>query len=265
MQAVTKILNALKAVLPNLAVSDGSIEQKIIDVVGTYADSEAIERQNTLNVINGALASQKVTTVEYYRRKAVAFQQGDQLVYDPINQGGYYETIDPEKQIVKQAYISGSWPQYTMLVNKIGDDGHLDVLTQSELDSFKTYFAAFQPLGLALNIGTLPVARITDPNLVIYVKAGSDATSVAKSINDRFKANESVLRPNNIVSVTELSDTIQKSPEVVAVSFTSLTATETRIDSSVVTLTPERGLFQLTAGAFIFGTEITPSMIKVLE
>ena len=74
MGAITTIMQALQAFLPTFARSDGSIEAKIIDVVGTYADSEAIERRNTLDAINNALANQRITTKEYYRRKAVMFQ-----------------------------------------------------------------------------------------------------------------------------------------------------------------------------------------------
>ena len=118
MGAVTTITNALKAVLPTFGTTDADIESKIIDVVGTLADSEAMERNNTLNVINEALANQKITTVEYYRRKAVAFQYGDSLVYDPINQGGYYATLDTEKQIIKQAYVVGAYPNWTLLAKR---------------------------------------------------------------------------------------------------------------------------------------------------
>lgn len=266
MGAVTTILNALRTVLPELSMSDGTIEKKIVDVVGTYADSEAIERANTLNVINQALASQKVTTVEYYRRKAVAFQNGDALSYDPVNQGGYYENIDPTKQIVKQAYITGSWPMFTLLVNKVGNDGHLTTLSESELASFKTYFSAFQPLGLNMNIASLPVAVISDPNLTIYVRKGSDASSIADAINSAFRENEVVLRKNNVVSLSEISDIIQRSSGAIeAVSFGNITASETQLDASTVVISPEKGLFRLTNGAFIFGTDVTAQMIKTLD
>lgn len=51
---------ALQKLLPSFAKSNGSIEAKIIDVVGTFADTEKIERENTLAAINAALASQKL-------------------------------------------------------------------------------------------------------------------------------------------------------------------------------------------------------------
>ena len=265
MSAITTIKAALQRVLPTLNTSNASIEAKIIDVVGAYADSEAVERQNTLNVINAALANQKITSVEYYRRKAVAFQVGDELIYDPINQGGYYANVDPNKQIIKQAYIVGGYPNFSLLVNKIGIDGHLTTLSADELASFKTYFDAFQPLGMRLIIQSLDVARITDPNIVIYVRAGSDATTVAQQINENFLAYESVLRKNNIVSLTEISDVITQQPDVLAVGFGNPIATETNLASEEQTVNPEQGLFQLTNGAFIFATEITPEMIKTLQ
>lgn len=265
MGAATTIWNALKTVLPGLAESDASIESKIVDVVGTFADSEAIERQNTLDTINNALAMQKVTTMEYYRRKAVAFQSGDQLSYDPVNFGGYYPSVDTSKQIIKQAYITGGYPSYTLLVNKIGSDGHLTTLTDSELSSFKTYFDAFTPVGLILNIVSLPVAKITDPGLVIYVRSGSDAGSIASQINDAFLNGESVMRKNNLVTLTELVDTMQSIQGVEAVGLSNPVATEVDLSGVTRTIKPEAGVFHLTNGAFTFGTTITTDMIKVLQ
>lgn len=265
MGAVSVIMDALTRAMPELRVSNASIEAKIIDVVGSYADSEAVERENTLKTIQKALASQKVTTVEYYRRKAVEFQLGDNLVYDPINQGGYYATVDEEKRIIKQAFIAGSFPNYTLLVNTVGRDGHLTTLTSSELGAFRTYFSAFQPIGLRIGIGSLSPAVITDPSLVVYVRDGVDAAKVANDINSAFTAAESVLRNTNIVSLTELSDLIQSIDGVVAVSFGDISAREVGIDGVERTLRPAQGLFQLTAGAYTFGTTITTSMIKTLQ
>ena len=151
MSAVDTIQKALKLLIPSLDYTNASIEKKIIDVVGSYADTEAIERQNTLATIQTALAQQKVTGIEYYRRRAVAYQEGDELLIDPVSQAGYYATVDEEAQIIKQAYIVGLYPQYTLLVNVIGDDGHLAALSKSQLASFKTYFTAYQPIGLDLN------------------------------------------------------------------------------------------------------------------
>lgn len=265
MAAVKTIRDALARLMPSLTLSDATIEAKIVDVVGSYADSEAVERQNTLNVINNALANQKITSIEYYRRKAVEFQLGDNLIYNPINQGGYYENVDPEKRIVKQAYIVGSYPVFSLLVNKIGNDGHLTVLSPDELASFKTYFSAFQPLGLSLGIGSLSPATIYDNSLIAYTRVGVDATEVANAINDAFTNNESILRNTNIVSLTEISDIMQSVDGVTAVSFGNIYAHETGLDGVERDLTPENGLFKLTAGAFRFGTEVTPSMIKTLQ
>lgn len=265
MGAVSKIRTALARCIPELTLSNGTIEAKIVDVVGTYADSEALERQNTLDVIQNALATQKVTSVEYYRRKAVAFQYGDNLVYDPINFGAYYAQVDDEKRIIKQAYIVGEFPDYVMFVNKIGDDGHLQKLNDEEIASFRTYFSAFQPLGLDLHIASYDPSIITDTSLVIYVHDGVDANKVATNINEKFKELESVLRNTNVVTVTEISDVIQSVSGVVAVSFGNLRATEMGIDGGLRVVYPVAGLFNLTAGVFRFGTEVTVNMIKTLQ
>ena len=64
MSAVDTIQKALKLLIPSLDYTNASIEKKIIDVVGSYADTEAIERQNTLATIQTALVQQKVTGIE---------------------------------------------------------------------------------------------------------------------------------------------------------------------------------------------------------
>lgn len=265
MGAVNTILAALRVMMPEFAKSDASVEGKIIDIVGTFADTEKLERDNTLEVINTALASQKVTTVEYYRRKAVAFQNNDVLVYDPVNQGGYYAVVDPEKQIIKQAYIVGAYPRYSLLVNAIAPDGHLRILTANELASFRTYFAAFQPIGLNLNIASLEVAKISDPGLTIYIRPGADAASAAAQIQANLTAHESVLRDSNTVSLTEIEDVIQKCPDVRAVGFDNPVATETTLSGATVQVGPENGIFRLTNGAFTFTTPITVDLIKTLQ
>ena len=264
MGAVAKIKQALQSAGLDLSLSDGTIEAKIVDVVGTYADSEAIERTNTLDQINNALANQKVTTKGYYRTKAVEYQAGDNLEYDSVNGGGYYATIDPQKRIVKQAYIAGEFPLYVMFVNKIGSDNHLTPLTANELAAFRSYFDAFQPIGMTLSVVSFDAAKITASKPVIYIEAGYDASTIAADINTAFTDNEQVLRKTNLVTVSEIADIVQSVSGVKAVSFGTLLATETRIDGSVHSIYPTDGVFELTAGAFTFGTEITPEMIKTI-
>lgn len=264
MGAAKVIRDILKNAIPSLS-SNGSIESKIIDVVGTVADTYVLELENTKKVFQDALSNQKVTGIEYYRRKAVAFQIDDTLVYDNITMAGYYEDISPEKQIIKQAYITGTFPTYHLLVNKIGSNGHLSALTNDELASFQTYFAAFQPLGMNLQIASLTPATITDPDIVIYVQSGTNATTVATDINNAFKAHESILRSTNIVALSELESIIRSVQGVKAVGWSNPTATDTTLDGASHTVPLSNGLFLLTGGAFIFGTEIQPNMIKLLQ
>lgn len=264
MGALDTITAALAELMPTFAKSDGTIENKIIDVVATYADTEAIERDNTLETIREALANQKVTTKNYYRGKAIEFQLGDVLKYDPINQGGYYDPINVENRIITQAYIIGVYPAFTLLVNKVDSAGVLTTLTTDELNSFKTYFDAFQPMGMDIDINSLPVAQIKDDNISIYVSAGTDAGDVVEKVNSYFLDAQSVLRRNNAVSLTEIVDLIQQYPTVQAVGFANPTATEVQLDGSTVTVSPVNGIFNLTNGAYTFATEITTANIKTM-
>ena len=149
-------------------------------------------------------------------------------------------------------------------MNVIGDDGHLAALSKSQLASFKTYFTAYQPIGLDLNILSLPVAQITDPGIVIYVSKGTDAAEAVATIQQNLTAHEQVLRKNNVVSLTEIEDVIQQFSQVQAVGFSDIVATETSLSGEQVTVRPMNGIFNLTNGAFTFATQLTTSNIKVL-
>jgi hypothetical protein len=253
-------------VFPTFARSDGSVEAKLIDVVGTYANSEALERKNTLDVIAKALADQKVTRKEYYRRKSVAYQAGDALSYDPVNLGAYYATINPNKQLIKQSYIVGLFPLFTNLVNAIDTNtGHLRKLTSGELTAFQSYFEAFQPIGMNLTVQSLDVAKIYDDEMLIYVRAGSDLQAVLTEIKTNLKAHELTLREFNEVTLTEIEDVIQKSASVIAVGWFKPKAVETLLDTTVVTTYPVKGIFELTTGVFTFSTDLQLSHLKTLE
>lgn len=151
MNAIDIIVNALKSALPSLGISAGTIERKMIDVFGSVADTYRRDLSDTKDAINRALAEQRITTRDYYRRRAVEFQIDDELKYDPVTFLPYYERVDDEKRIIKQAYIIGEFPNYTIIVNTVDKGtGMLRALTKHELASFTTYFSAFLPLGLEL-------------------------------------------------------------------------------------------------------------------
>lgn len=266
MNAIEVIQAGLQKLIPDFIKSDATIESKIIDVVASYADTRNLELTNSINDVMQALASQKVTTKEYYRRKAVAFQMGSVLLYDPLNQGGYYDPVDPEKQIIVQAHIAGQTPVWTLLVNALDQSGHLRKLTLVELASFKSYFAAFQPLGLEININSLEAAKIYVSNLIIYVRAGTNAGDAVDAIKANLLLHEQTFRMNNVVTLTEIEDVIQQFSGVSAVSLGGdVYATEQQLDGSTVTTLPVDGIFPLTNGAFTFATDITVDNIKVLD
>lgn len=270
MGAVDVIKSALRAAgLTAIADSNGAIEQKIIDVVGTYADSEAIERENSVTTIRTALAEQKITNIEYYRRKAVEFQIGveidEETMLDPVNFGLRYTSIDPAKQIIKQACIVGSFPDYVMRVNKFDETTQrLAPLTNDELNSFDDYFAYFQPLGLNMSVQSKNPAVLTDPNLVVYIASGYDGVKVKEEIEQAFVDAQKVLRKTNKVTISELVDTIQSVAGVRAVGFSSLLkARDTNLQNVEVDIRPNEGLFNLFTNAFVFDS--TGLTIKVLQ
>lgn len=266
MNAIDTIINALKSALPSLSLSTGTIERKMIDVFGSVADTYRRDLSDTKNAISRALAEQRITTRDYYRRRAVEFQIDDELKYDPVTFLPYYEKVDGEKRIIKQAYIIGEFPNYTIIVNTVDKStGMLRALTKQELASFTTYFSAFLPLGLELTAITTPPASITDPDITLYVSTGTDATKVADDVNKALRVYEQTLRKTNTVTRSEIEDVMQSVPGVVAVGWASPTAIETHPDGSETVTSDVKGVFPLETGAFVFGTEITVDKIKTLS
>lgn len=266
MGAVKTIMDALKVAIPDFARSNGSIEAKIIDVVGSYADAEAIERQATLDIIANALANQRITGKDYYRRRAVAWQPDDELLFDGITFLPYYENPDTSKQPVKQAYMTGVFPYYTLLINLIdGDTKRMRKATNQELRSFSTYFEAFQPIGMHINIYSTDPAQITDNGLIIYIKPGVSATAAVAAINANILAYESEFRQNNTVSLSEMENVIQRYAGVNAVSWGEPRVRQQQLDGSITLDPPVDGIFDLVNGAYSFRTEVILDMIKTLE
>jgi len=256
----------MQTAFPTFARSDGSIEAKIIDVVGTYADSEALERENTLSVIASALANQKITRKSYYRSKAVEFQYGDVVSYDSVNFGAFYENVDESKRLVKQAYITGSFPTFTILVNAIDSaTGHLRKLTTLELASFTSYFEAFQPIGLDINVLSQDPATIFDDDMRIYVKAGADIQAVMDDVKANLIEYEATLREYNAVTLSEIEDVIRKNSSVIAIGWDDPYAQDTLISGTVVNVHPSLGVFEFTSGAFIFGTDLQLENFEILQ
>lgn len=266
MSAYDTITNALSVLIPDLNVSNGSIENKIIDVVASYADSERAETNNSVRTIQEALNNQKNTQREYYRRKASEYQAGDPLKYDSINQGAYYDPINLENRIINQAYITGEFPLFTLLVNTLGDDGHLRRLDASELAGFTNYFREFQPLGMDILVTSLDPAVVQAPDLVIYVRSGVDTAEAADGITQNLLDHEATFRTSNPVSLTEIEDVIRLYDGVEAVSLGStIRATEMQLNGQTITTYPTNGIFYLLNGAFTFGTEITVDRLQIYQ
>lgn len=266
MNAIDTMIKALKSALPSLSLSAGTIERKLVDVFGSVADTYQRDLADTKNIINKALAEQRITTRDYYRRRAVEFQIDSELKYDPVTFIPYYDEVDVNKQIVKQAYIIGEFPNYTIIVNTVDKSTNkLRALTSSELASFTTYFSAFLPLGLTLTAITTPPAVISDPGMAVYVNTGTDAAKIASDINTALRNYEQTLRKTNTVTRSEIEDVIQSVAGVVAVGWSNPTAFEIHPDGTESMVNDVKGVFPLETGAFVFGTEITTDLIQSLS
>ena len=106
-QTANQIKAYLANILPNLNSSASAIWTRFVDVFSTIIDilTGEIGRSNT--IIETAARSLRVMGQQYYIDKALAYQEGDDLVVvnDETLAMGYAE-IDTSKQIIKQVYTS---------------------------------------------------------------------------------------------------------------------------------------------------------------
>lgn len=140
-QTANQIKAYLANILPNLNSSASAIWTRFVDVFSTIIDilTGEIGRSNT--IIETAARSLRVMGQQYYIDKALAYQEGDDLVVvnDETLAMGYAET-DTSKQIIKQVYTSvPDNGEIYLKVATTDSDNNLIPLTTQQLDAFKGY------------------------------------------------------------------------------------------------------------------------------
>jgi hypothetical protein len=145
--------------------SDAAIYNKIAESFGLIIDSTLTELSNSETEIFNIINTQRYGKSGYYTGKALAFQFGDNLVIDPVTFDYIYATIDPIKQIVKQAAFEDISSQLFLKIATLNTlTGLLEPLTVAQYNAFVNYFTVFEIPGL-------PVTFINIPGNVLYFNA----------------------------------------------------------------------------------------------
>ena len=185
-QTANQIKAYLANILPNLNSSASAIWTRFVDVFSTIIDilTGEIGRSNT--IIETAARSLRVMGQQYYIDKALAYQEGDDLVVvnDETLAMGYAET-DTSKQIIKQVYTSvPDNGEIYLKVATTDSDNNLIPLTAQQLDAFKGYMKNWEPVGIAVTVFSQVPDRFDCAHL--YVRYSRDYNLIA--IQDNIKA-----------------------------------------------------------------------------
>lgn len=118
-------------------------------VVATYITSN-----------EAVLAGATVGSAEWFRKRALEFQYGDDLKFDATNYYGYYGTVDTSKRkvtfcsVVNNYKINALFPGNGYILNAASGTETPAALTAEELAQLTSYIGAVTPSGLQVTVQT---------------------------------------------------------------------------------------------------------------
>lgn len=203
------IVSNIQAAIPELdSTSKTSFIQLVAAALSVTIDNTLSEQINSQNVISDIIGKQRYGRSGYYTKKALAYQDGDNLIPDPITLYPIYETIDETKKIIKQAAFDPDL--FVLKVAYINPEtGELDALPSDKKAAFDNYFLQFE-------IPRLPVTKLSnspdilnfDPSFTYYgnYSLTDIKTGVAAALID-FKEN---FEFNGILFINDAEDYLKQ-------------------------------------------------------
>lgn len=229
-----------------------AIYNKIAQSIGVTIDNTIIEINNTTNTINSLITTKNYGKTGYYTSKALAFQYGDNLSIDPVTLMPYYATVDPTKQIVKQAAFEEIVTNLYLKIATVNDfTGELEALSTAEYNAFVAYFVNFEIPGLPLAIISAN-ANVLNFNSVATYFATYDLPTVQTNMATALSSFKEAFPFNGEFYTTQLSEYIKENVPGIISFFVS----NTSIDN-----TPFSGNINLTSGYFNYDPSIPASII----
>lgn len=119
--------------------------------------------ENLNNRING--------TPEWYGQKSLEYQDGDELVVDPVTYAAVYQPVIEGNRIITRASFSENLEDGVLKLNlKVakGDVGALEPITDDELIRFTSYIEEIKFAGTAIDIVSLDANEVNFQNVTVY-------------------------------------------------------------------------------------------------
>lgn len=173
-----------------------SLESQLFDVFAfsIFLFEKLFDNQKTQ--IDTAILEQKSGTPRWYRKMALAFQYGFDLIYDSDhfeNTGYTVEQIEASK-IIKYCSVKESLESNKLTIKVAGDDGDFLVpLTAPQLESFSEYMQEIKYAGVGLNILNSPADRLILTmeiyrDVLVIDETGTSIKNGGKPIETAIKA-----------------------------------------------------------------------------
>ena len=200
-----------------------SVENMLMYVVAFVAHTLEVMMDAFRKDVDNQIAQNIVPTVRWYHTQAVAFQYGDQLVYNEEYGHFEYPEVNEDKKLVKYCAVKDRGGSIQILVS--GDsNGVPSVLSNNVLSAFKSYMNQVKVAGVILDVKSLAADGIRiqaevqiDPQIITTDGVRiSDGTKAVEAAINAYLAN---IVYGGTFNKTKLVDAIQKVEGVVDVTL----------------------------------------------
>lgn len=198
-----------------------SVENMLMYVVAFVAHTLEVMMDAFRKDVDTQIAQNIVPTVRWYHTQAVAFQYGDQLVYNEEYGHFEYPEVNEDKKLVKYCAVKDRGGSIQVLVS--GDSNGVPmVLSNDVLSAFKNYMNQVKVAGVILDVKSLAADGIRiqaevqiDPQIITTDGVRiSDGTKAVEAAINAYLAN---IVYGGTFNKTKLVDAIQKVEGVVDV------------------------------------------------
>jgi hypothetical protein len=255
MGSLTQILANISAAIPELINNSATaIYKKLAEAFSITVDVTMAEFANTEAIIDSNIAANNYGKSGYYINAALYYEDGEDMVIDPVTQNWIYSPVDVSKQTISQAAFDES--SLTLKVAYTDPStGLLAKLPSDVLTRFIAYFNNSNSGGFA--IPGIPITIVSlDPNMfnassfTITYYGSYSLTNIQTAVQAALTAFRDSFEYNGILYIQDLSDYIKNN--VSGVRDVSIILPE--IDGTVFV-----GNKSLPAGYFDFDSGLTIS------
>lgn len=204
MGSFTNILANIQAAIPSLTNNSvASIFRKMAEALSLTIDSTTDELNNTVAIIDANIANKNYGKAGYYVNAALAYEDGVDMVQDPLTLEWIYSPVDISKQTITQAAFDVD----TMTLKVAYTDSATKLLAKlpvAVLNRFKDYFntsglGGFCIPGIPINIVSLDPNIFNASSFIItyfgsynLVNVQTDVQAALNAFRDSFAYNGSL-------------------------------------------------------------------------